>query len=140
MQAAIIKGDVERLQLTTAREQTLIKKTSSITELRYTILKRVYLNDGIPDRPITLKNLILKSSYNLDNAWSEVEKQLYDLVLEIQNLNQENKKLLEVSLGFVKEIIQRIYDTQDNEIVQIYARDGSVSKDIKNAKHLDFNI
>jgi len=45
-----------------------------------------------------------------------------------------------VSLGFVKEIIQRVYANQEEDMVQVYASDGTVSKEGKNTKHLDFNI
>ncbi len=140
MQVAIIKGDIDRLQMTTAREQSIVKKANGLTELRYAMLKHVYLSEGIKERPITIKNLITHSSGNFDRAWTEVDKQLHEIVAEIQRLNQENKRLLEVSLGFVRELIQRVYAEHEKDMMQLYSRDGSVSRNVKDSKHLDVNI
>jgi flagellar biosynthesis/type III secretory pathway chaperone len=140
MQDAIVKGDVERIQMVTAREQGLVKKSNALTELRYAMLEKIYLEEGILQRPITLHNLIVHSGHDFDAAWTAVDCQLHDVVREIQNLNQENKRLLEVSLGFVREIIHRIYSVREKEQGDVYDRDGSLSRKSKNAKHLDVNI
>jgi len=121
-QRAIVDGDIEKLNLATNMEQSLVKQGNKLTEVRYGLLREALTEIDCPQK-ITLSAFISEVHPANKREWIFLKNRIENSAAIIHRLNRENAMLLHTSIHFVQDIIQ-FYYPRDELKGGIYTAEG----------------
>lgn len=106
----LLKPSLDRIYESNARKETLILKAKLLEEVRSGIVKKLAAALGKAELDVNLSGLALAADQDRGRLILESRGVLSPILKEIHERNEDNKLLLDSSLGFVKSSIQFIND------------------------------
>lgn len=124
---AVIANDLDSLQEITIREHDLVDRTSALEGKREKVVLDIATVLGLNPRTITLTEIAvaLKRQPEDQRRLQEVHDRLRRTVLQLKDINDQNKELLKESLEMVEFNMNVIRSTRMSSGSSNYASDAS---------------
>lgn len=124
---AVIANDLDSLQEITIREHDLVDRTSALEGKREKVVLDIATVLGLNPRTITLTEIAvaLKRQPEDQKRLQEVHDRLRRTVLQLKDINDQNKELLKESLEMVEFNMNVIRSTRMSSGSSNYASDAS---------------
>lgn len=124
---AIIANDLEALQQITAREHDLVDQTSALENKREQVAKDIATVLGKNPKTITLEQIaeVLKNQPGDQKKLQEVHDRLKKTVMQLQEINDQNKDLLHEAIEMVEFNMNVIRSTRMSSGSSNYSSDAS---------------
>ncbi len=137
-QEAIVKNEVKKIERLTGVEQVVVSRANRLTQTRYELMQKYFMEQNITADPHSLGNVIGTIEDKNRERWERVERRLRSTALEIKRLNAENMRLIEHSLGYVRGMIN-LFLPRDEFGGNIYTEDGNENIKVSTKNMLDCN-
>lgn len=124
---AVISNDLKALEDITAREHDLVDQTSALETRRERIAVDIATVLGMNPKTITLKEIIeaLKNQLKDQKELQEVHDRLRRTVMQLQDINTQNKELLKESMDMLEFNMNVIRSTRMSSGSSNYSSDAS---------------
>ena len=96
----IVKGDVEKLQKITEDEQNVIDRVLILEKRRQTIIDNIAVVLNQKSKNMTIADIVrlMESQPEFQKPLSELHQRLRTVVMKLQQVNRQNRELLENAL------------------------------------------
>ena len=124
---AVLTNDLEALEDITTREHDLVDQTSALETRRERIAVDIATVLGMNPKTITLKEIIeaLKNQPKDQRELQEVHDRLRRTVMQLQDINTQNKELLKESMDMLEFNMNVIRSTRMSSGSSNYSSDAS---------------
>ena len=134
---AIVAGDLAELEAILHEEQLLLKNAHEFSEHRQKTVQ-VLLGNTVQE-DVRLKEIISQAPNQFQRPLLILRDELQFAVRGIQQVNTENRYLLNKSIEYVKGLIH-LFLTMEEEKPGLYDGDGKLAGDKSNGPVMDFQL
>ncbi|MFC1734891.1 flagellar protein FlgN [Candidatus Hydrogenedentota bacterium] len=106
----IVDGDAEELVKTSSEMETLLHRTSNLSEQRERTLTELQRTQKLDEKP-SLRMLVNAAPEEYEGELKEAHERLERVVTDLRAANERNRIVLEDSLALVSDFIQRLLGT-----------------------------
>lgn len=120
MQNAMVESDYESFEKTIEQQEKILAEVRSQEKERIDILKDLLQSDILPEKNVLVQKLFEaepESDLSLQEEYHNIRNSLVNVVGEIENLNFQNKYLIDHSRKFIKELVTNLYGVKNQKLL-----------------------
>ncbi len=120
MQNAMVESDYNSFEKTIEQQEKILAEVRSQEKERIDILKDLLQSDILPEKNVLVKKLFEaepESDLSLQEEYHNIRNSLVNVVGEIENLNFQNKYLIDHSRKFIKELVTNLYGVKNQKLL-----------------------
>lgn len=120
MQNAIVESDYENFEKSIELQEKLLVEIRSYEKARVDTLKDLLRSDILPEKNILVQKLFEaepEADLVLQEEYLNIRDSLINVVGEIENLNFQNKYLIDHSRKFLKELVTNLYGVKNHKLL-----------------------
>ncbi len=120
MQNAMVESDYDSFEKTIELQEKILAEIRSQEKERVDILKELLQSDVLPEKNILVQKLFEsepEASISLQQEYLNIRDSLINIVGEIENLNVQNKYLIDHSRKFIKELVTNLYGVKNQKLL-----------------------
>ncbi len=120
MQNAMVESDYDSFEKTIEFQEKILAEIRSQEKERIDILKELLHSDVLPEKNILVQKLFEsepEASISLQQEYLNIRDSLINIVGEIENLNVQNKYLIDHSRKFIKELVTNLYSVKNQKLL-----------------------
>ncbi len=120
MQNAMVESDYDSFEKTIEFQEKILAEIRSQEKERVDILKELLHSDVLPEKNILVQKLFEsepEASISLQQEYLNIRDSLINIVGEIENLNVQNKYLIDHSRKFIKELVTNLYSVKNQKLL-----------------------
>lgn len=113
--SVLIAGDVNGLNQIVEEESKMIKRIMQLESERQKTISSILIQNGMQEKEISMSELFeIVGSTQEKEMLQSVQKELIDVLTELQEVNQLNQQLIKQSLDFVNYSIESMVGSDEN--------------------------
>lgn len=120
MQNAMVESDYDSFEKTIEQQEKILAEVRSQEKERIDILKDLLQSDILPEKNVLVQKLFEaepESDLSLQEEYHNIRNSLVNVVGEIENLNFQNKYLIDHSRKFIKELVTNLYGVKNQKLL-----------------------
>lgn len=120
MQISMIESDYENFEKSILRQERILSEIRNFEKSRVDVLKEIFKTDVLPEKNLLVQKLFEaepETEKSLQEEYLGIRNSLVDIVGEIENLNFQNKFLIDHSRKFIKELVTNVYNTKNQQLL-----------------------
>lgn len=120
MQNAMVESDYNSFEKTIEQQEKILAEVRSQEKERIDILKDLLQSDILPEKNVLVQKLFEaepESDLSLQEEYHNIRNSLVNVVGEIENLNFQNKYLIDHSRKFIKELVTNLYGVKNQKLL-----------------------
>jgi len=134
----LIKNDLPSLSSVIQKESNLLKKAKTVEAHRLSIVDQMALERGMDADNFPLQTLIGMSEGPLKQALSELRTQFGQVVEDLKESNEVNRRLIQTHLEYTSFCIRLM--TQTTEQGQMYDNKGNTNEETAKSRVFDKKV
>ncbi|WP_337865668.1 flagellar export chaperone FlgN [Ignavibacterium sp.] len=120
MQNAMVESDYDNFEKSIELQEKILAEIRAYEKARIDVLKDLLQSDILPEKNILVQKLF-EAEPEADSALQEeylnIRNSLINVVGEIENLNFQNKYLIDHSRRFIKELVTNLYGVRNQKLL-----------------------
>lgn len=120
MQNAMVESDYDNFEKSIELQEKILAEIRAYEKARIDVLKDLLQSDILPKKN-TLVQKLFEAEPEADSALQEeylnIRNSLINVVGEIENLNFQNKYLIDHSRRFIKELVTNLYGVRNQKLL-----------------------
>lgn len=120
MQSAMVESDYDNFEKAIESQEKILAEIRNYEKLRIDILKELLQSDILPEKNVLVKKLFEaepEADLTLQDEYLNIRESLINVVGEIENLNFQNKYLIDHSRKFIKELVTNLYGVKNQKLL-----------------------
>ncbi|WP_290662522.1 flagellar export chaperone FlgN [Ignavibacterium sp.] len=120
MQNAMVDSDYESFEKTIELQEKILAEIRNYEKSRIDILKDLLKSDILPEKNALVQKLFEaepETDLSLQEEYLNIRESLINVVGEIENLNFQNKYLIDHSRKFIKELVTNLYGVKNQKLL-----------------------
>lgn len=120
MQSAMVESDYDNFEKSIETQEKLLAEIRNFEKLRIDILKELLQSDILPEKNVLVQKLFEaepEADLTLQDEYLNIRESLINVVGEIENLNFQNKYLIDHSRKFIKELVTNLYGVKNQKLL-----------------------
>lgn len=120
MQNAMVESDYDNFEKSIELQEKILAEIRTYEKARIDVLKDLLQSDILPEKNVLVQKLF-EAEPEADSALQEeylnIRNSLINVVGEIENLNFQNKYLIDHSRRFIKELVTNLYGVRNQKLL-----------------------
>lgn len=120
MQNAMVESDYENFEKSVEQQEKILAEIRNYEKSRIDILKDLLQSDILPEKNVLVQKLFEaepEADFTLQEEYLNIRNSLVEVVGEIENLNFQNKYLIDHSRKFIKELVTNLYGVKNQKLL-----------------------
>lgn len=120
MQSAMVESDYDNFEKAIESQEKILAEIRNYEKLRIDILKELLQSDTLPEKNVLVQKLFEaepEADLTLQDEYLNIRESLVNVVGEIENLNFQNKYLIDHSRKFIKELVTNLYGVKNQKLL-----------------------
>lgn len=120
MQNAMVESDYDKFENSIELQEKILAEIRAYEKARIDILKELLQSDILPEKNILVQKLFEaepEADSVLQEEYLNIRNSLINVVGEIENLNFQNRYLIDHSRKFIKELVTNLYGVKNHNLL-----------------------